>query len=79
MALCSSYTLAALVAELRERAVAGEPQESLIGWLALPVKGIGIKMRTDKCTAPQFLDLPPKNRGRQVPVVIERGMLRVPI
>ncbi|MEW8078594.1 MAG: hypothetical protein AB2822_10985 [Candidatus Thiodiazotropha endolucinida] len=34
-------------------------------------------MRTDKCTAPQFLDLPPKNRGRQVPVVIERGMLRV--
>ena len=34
-------------------------------------------MRTDKYTAPQFLDLPPKNRGRQVPVVIERGMLRV--
>ena len=34
-------------------------------------------MRTDKCTAPQFLDLPPKNRGRQVPVVIKRGMLRV--
>ena len=34
-------------------------------------------MRTDKCTAPQFLNLPPKNRGRQVPVVIERGMLRV--
>ena len=37
-------------------------------------------MRTDKCTAPQFLDLgglPPKSRGRQVPVVIERGMLRV--
>ena len=29
MALCSSYTLAALVAELRDRAVAGEPQESL--------------------------------------------------
>ena len=77
MALCSSYTLAALVAELRERAVAGEPQESLIGWLASLVKGLGIKMRTDKCTAPQFLDLPPKNRGRQVPVVIERGMLRV--
>ena len=36
-------------------------------------------MRTDKCTATQFLDLPPKNRGRQVPVVIERGMLRVQI
>ena len=37
-------------------------------------------MRTDKCTAPQFLDLvglPPKSRGRQVPVVIERGMLQV--
>ena len=77
MALCSSYTLAALVTELRERAVAGEPQESLIGWLASLVKGLGIKMRTDKCTAPQFLDLPPKNRGRQVPVVIARGMLRV--
>ena len=69
-----------LVAELRERAVAGEPQESLIGWLASIVKGLGIKMRTDKCTAPQCLDLgglPPKSRGRQVPVVIERGMLRV--
>ena len=77
MVLCSSYTLAALVDELRERAVAGEPQESLIGWLASLVKDLGIKMRTDKCTAPQFLDLPPKNRGRQVPVVIERGMLRV--
>ena len=77
MALCRSYTLAALVGDLRERAVAGEPQESLIGWLASLVKGLGIKMRTDKCTAPQFLDLPPKNRGRQVPVVIERGMLRV--
>ena len=80
MALCSSHTLAALVAELRERAVAGEPQESLIGWLASLVKGLGIKMRTDKCTAPQFLDLgglPLKSRGRQVPVVIERGMLRV--
>ena len=35
MALCRSYTLAALIAELRERAVAGEPQESLIGSLAL--------------------------------------------
>ena len=60
--------------------MAGEPQESLIGWLALLVKGLGIKMRTDKCTAPQVLDLrslPPKSRGRQVPVVIERGMLRV--
>ena len=37
-------------------------------------------MHTNKCTAPQFLDLgglPPKNRGLQVPVVIERGMLRV--
>ena len=54
MALCSSHTLAALV---RERAVAGEPQESLIGWLASLVKGLGIKMRTDKCTTPQFLDL----------------------
>ena len=77
MALCSSYTHAALVAELRERAVAGEPQESLIGWVASLVKGLGIKMRTDKCTAPQFLDLPPKKRGRQVLVVIKRGMLRV--
>ena len=77
MALCSSYTLAALVAELRERAVAAEPQESLKGWLASLVKGLVIKMRTDKSTALQFLDLPPKNRGRQVPVVIERGMLRV--
>ena len=63
MALCSSYKLAALVAELRERAVALEPQESLIGWLASLVKGLGMKMRTGKCTAPQFLDLgnlPPK-------------------
>ena len=34
-------------------------------------------MRTDKCTAPQFLDLPPKNRGRQVLVLIKCGMLRV--
>ena len=37
-------------------------------------------MHTDKCTAPQFLDLgdlPQKSRGRQIPVVIERGMLRV--
>ena len=77
MPLCSSYTLAALVAELCERAVAGESQESLIGWLASLVKGLGIKMHIDKCTALQFLDLPPKNRGRQVPVVIERGMLQV--
>ena len=77
MLLCSSHTLAALVAELRERAVAGEPQELLIGWLASLVKGLDIKMRTDKCTASQFLDLPPKNRVRQVPVGIERGMLRV--
>ena len=77
MALCSSYTLAVLVAELRERAVAGEPRESLIGWLASLVNGLGINMRTDKCTAPQFLDLPPKNRGRHVAVLIERGMLRV--
>ena len=61
MALCRSYTLAALVAELRERAVAGEPQESLIGWLVLLIKGLGIKMRTDKCTAPQVLDLRQKN------------------
>ena len=76
----NSYTLAALVAELRERAVAKEPQELLIGWLASFVKGLGIKMRTDKCTAPQYFNLgglPPKSRGRQVPVVIERGMLRV--
>ena len=43
-----------MAAELRERAVAGEPQESLIGWLASLVKGLGIKMRTDKCTSPQF-------------------------
>ena len=50
MALCSSHTLAALVAELRERAVAGVPQESLIGWLASLVKGVGIKIHTDKCT-----------------------------
>ena len=80
MALCSSQTLAALVAELRGRALAGKPQESLIGWLALLVKGLGIKMRTNKRTAPQFLDLgglPPKNRGRQFPMVIERGMLGV--
>ena len=77
MALCSSYPLAALVAEHRERVVAGEPQESLIGWLAMLKKGLGMRMRSNKCTAPQFLDLPPKNRGRQVPVVIERGMLRV--
>ena len=48
MAVCGSYTLAALVAELRERAVAREPQESLMGWLASLVKGLGIKMRTDK-------------------------------
>ena len=66
MALCSSHTLAALVADLRERAVACEPQESLIGWLATLVKGLGIKI------ALKFLDLPPKNRGRQVPVVTER-------
>ena len=80
MALCCYHMRAALVAELRERHVAGEPPESLIGWLASLVKGLGIKMRTDKCTAPQFLDLgglPLKSRGRQVPVVIERGMLRV--
>ena len=57
--------------------MAGEPQRSLIGWLASLMKGLGIKMRNDKCTAPQFLDLPPKTRGRQVPVVIEREMLRV--
>ena len=57
MALCSSHTLVALVAELRERAMAGEPQESLIGWFASLVKGLGIKMRTDKYTAPQYFDL----------------------
>ena len=60
--------------------MAGEPQVSLIGWLASLVKGLGIKMRTDKCTASQYLDLgglSPRNRGRQVPVVINRGMLRV--
>ena len=80
MALYSSQKLAALVAELREPTVAGEPQESLIRWLASLLKGLGIKMRTDKSTAPQFFylwGLPPKSRGRQVPVVIERGMLRV--
>ena len=55
--MCISRTLEALVAELRERSVAGEPQQSLIGWLASLVKGLGIKIRTDKCTAPQFLDL----------------------
>ena len=80
MALCSSHTLAALVAQLHQRAVAGEPKDLLLDWLASLVKGLGRKMRTDKCTAPQFLDLgglPPKNRGRQAPVVIERGMLRV--
>ena len=54
MALCSSHTLAALVAELRERAVAGEPQESLIGWLASLVTGLDITIRTDICTAPHF-------------------------
>ena len=63
MALCRSYTLAALVAELRERAVAGELQESLIGWLASLVKGLGIKKHTNKCTAPLFFDLPPKKSG----------------
>ena len=47
MALCSSHTLAALVAELRERAVVGESQESLIGWLVSLVKSLGIKMRAD--------------------------------
>ena len=57
--------------------MAGEPEESLIGWLASLIKSLGIKMRTDKCTAPQFLDLPPKSRARQVPVVIECRMLRV--
>ena len=79
MALYRSHTLAALVAELRERAVAGELQESLIGWLVSLVKCLGIKMRTDKCTAQQYLDLwglPPKNLRRKVPVVIESGMLR---
>ena len=43
--------------------MAVDPQESLIGLLASLVKGLGIKMRTDKYTAPQFLDLgglPPK-------------------
>ena len=37
-------------------------------------------MRTDKFTAPRFLDLGgllPTNQGRQVHVVIKRGMLRV--
>ena len=57
--------------------MAGEQQESLIGWLASLITGLSIKMRTDKCTAPHFIDLPPKKRGRQVPVVIQRGMLRV--
>ena len=57
--------------------MAREPQESLFDWLASLVKGLGIKMRTDKFTAPQFFDLPPKSRGRQVPVVIERVMLQV--
>ncbi|MEW8615645.1 MAG: hypothetical protein AB2610_21015 [Candidatus Thiodiazotropha sp.] len=55
-------------------------EKLLISWLALLVKDLGIKMRTDKCTAPQFLDLgglSPKNRGRQVPVVIEHGILQV--
>ena len=52
MALCSSDTLAALVDELHERAVAGEPQESLFGWLASLVKGLGIKMHTDKSWGP---------------------------
>ena len=63
MALCSSHTLATLVAELHERAVAGEPPESLIGWFTLVLKGPGIKMRIDKCTAPQILDLPAGSCG----------------
>ena len=57
MALSISYTLAALAAELRELAVAGEPQESFcsrFGWLASLVKGLGIMMRVYKCTARQF-------------------------
>ena len=66
MALCSSHTLEVLVAELRERAVAGEPQESFIGWLASLVKGLGKKMRTDKCTAPQFF-IRPSKMGRIMP------------
>ena len=64
MVLCSFHTLVALVAELRERAVAGKPQESLIGWLVSLVKGLGIKMHIDKCTASHFFDLgglPPKS------------------
>ena len=53
-ALCSSHTLAALVAELREQAVAGEPQELLIGWLSALVKGLGIMVRTDKSMLRNF-------------------------
>lgn len=42
------YTLATLVAELKERAEAGESQNSLIEWLYSLTSGLGIRMRYDE-------------------------------
>ena len=44
----AQYTLVTLVAELRERAEAGEPQDSLVEWLHPLASGLGIRMRYDE-------------------------------
>ena len=42
------YTLTTLVAELHERAKAGEPQDSLVEWLHSLTSSLGIRMRFDE-------------------------------
>ena len=44
----AQYTLATLVAELRERAEAGEPQASLVEWLHSLASDLGIRMHYDE-------------------------------
>jgi len=49
--LAPQYTLVSLVAELRERAEAGEPQRALVEWLYSLARGLGVQMRFDEHAA----------------------------
>ena len=79
------YTLTTLVAELRERAEAVEPQASLVEWLHSLTSGFGIRMRFDEhVEGPAARRFGGKKRGkrwevreRQIPNGIERGRLRI--
>ena len=81
----AQYTLTSLVAELRERAEAGEPQAHLVKWLHSLASGLGIRMRYDEhVEGPVARRFGGKKRGkrcevheRQIPTGIERACLRI--